>query len=134
MDFDLPAEVLDRLRQARSVTVLTGGSLSQECGAPKFLEAQTGKWADYDPQELATVNAFLKTPRLVWDWFAHRRELVDRLAPSAAHYALVDLEQRMRPFLLITQAIDGLHWQAGTRAIVELHGNLHRVKCCEEGQ
>jgi NAD-dependent deacetylase len=133
MKLDLPAEVVERLRNARSVTVLTGGSLAQECGAPDFRRAQTGAWGDYDPQQLATVNAFLLTPRPVWEWFAHRRSLIDRLEPGQAHYALVDLEQRTPDFLLVTQAIDGLHWRAGTRDLVELHGNLARFKCFEEG-
>lgn len=133
MELDLPADVLQRLRSARRVTVLTGGGLSNECGAPTFREAQTGEWAQYEPQELATANAFLLRPRLVWEWFAHRRSLVEHLQPGPAYYALVDLEQRIPTFLLITQTIDGLHWRAGTREIIELHGNLNRYKCFDEG-
>lgn len=133
--FDLPDVLLQRLRNAQSITVLTGGGLAQECGIPSFREAQQldSRWAGYEPQELATVEAFLRNPRLVWEWFAYRRGLAEAAQPSAAHYALVDLEQLMPKFKLITQATDGLHWRAGSRELIELHGNLARMRSYEDG-
>ena len=134
-DLNLTADVRQRLRAARSITVLTGGGLAQECGVPSFREAQERDphWAEYAPQELATVEAFLRNPRLVWDWFAYRRSLVVDVSPGAAHYALVDLEQLAPQFTLITQAIDGLHWRAGSRALIELHGCLTRIRSYDDG-
>ncbi|KPL87069.1 SIR2 family NAD-dependent protein deacylase [Herpetosiphon geysericola] len=133
--FDLPDVLLQRLRNAQSITVLTGGGLAQECGIPSFREAQQReeRWAGYEPQELATVEAFLRNPRLVWEWFAYRRSLAQAAEPSAAHYALVDLEQLVPKFKLITQATDGLHWRAGSRELIELHGNLARMRSYEDG-
>lgn len=134
-DLILSTSLRERLREARSITVLTGGGLAQECGVPSFREAQERdqRWTDYAPQELATVEAFLRNPRLVWDWFAYRRALVDAIQPGPAYYALVDLEQLAPRFTLITQAIDGLHWRAGSRALIELHGCLSRMRSYEDG-
>ncbi len=134
-DLDLPTHVLERLHSARTITVLTGGGLSRECGVLGFREAQARdeRWAAYEPQELATVEAFMRNPKLVWDWFAYRRQLIEPTQPSQAHYALVDLEQLVPHFKLITQAIDGLHWMAGSRELIEFHGCLRRTISSEDG-
>jgi NAD-dependent deacetylase len=128
-----PSELLDRLRAARRVAVLTGAGVSAESGVPTFRDAQTGLWSQYDPTELATPQAFQRNPRLVWDWYRHRRKLVESAAPNPAHYALVDLEQYYDTFTLITQNVDGLHWQAGSRDLLELHGNIARSRCFDCG-
>ena len=125
---DIPEELRERLRSARSVFVLTGAGVSAESGIPTFRDAQTGLWAKYDPQELATPQAFQQDPRLVWDWYAWRRQLVAQAAPNPAHIALAELEQRVPQLTLITQNVDGLHQQAGSRNVVELHGNIARTK------
>jgi NAD-dependent deacetylase len=130
--FDIPLELVATLRAARHVTVLTGAGVSAESGIPTFRDAQTGLWAKYDPQELATPQAFRRDPRLVWEWYAWRRELVSRAAPNPAHLALAEIERRVPQFTLITQNVDGLHQQAGSRNVIELHGNIARVKCFEE--
>lgn len=124
-----PGDVVERLRTASRVAVLTGAGISAESGVPTFRDAQTGMWSQYDPSELATPQAFMRNPRLVWNWYAHRRKLVEEAQPNAAHYALVDLEERYPTFSLITQNIDGLHWRAGSRDLLELHGNIARVRC-----
>lgn len=135
MSLALPEHIITRLRNAQSITVLTGGGLAQECGVPSFREAQQrdARWQHYEPQELATVEAFVRNPRLIWEWFKYRRELADHAQPSPAYYALVDLEQIVPQFMLITQATDGLHWRAGSRALIELHGNLARMRSYEDG-
>lgn len=130
---DLPNDLLTTLRDAQRVTVLTGAGVSAESGIPTFREAQTGLWAQYDPRELATPQAFMRNPRLVWEWYAWRRSLIEKAQPNLAHYALVDLEQGLPEFLLVTQNIDGLHWQAGSRDMVEMHGSIVRTKCFDEG-
>ncbi|CUS02228.2 NAD-dependent protein deacylase [Candidatus Promineifilum breve] len=127
-----PPELVERLRTAANVVVLTGAGISAESGIPTFREAQTGLWAQYDPQELATPQAFRRNPRLVWEWYAWRRALVGQAAPNAGHYALAELERRVPHFSLITQNVDGLHQQAGSGNVIELHGNIARVKCAAE--
>jgi NAD-dependent deacetylase len=129
---DIPPDLAEKLRAAQYVAVLTGAGVSAESGIPTFREAQTGLWAQYDPQELATPQAFQRNPQLVWEWYAWRRELVARAAPNPAHLALAELERRVPQLMLITQNVDGLHQQAGSRNVVELHGNIARTKCFQE--
>jgi NAD-dependent deacetylase len=117
------------LRDARFVAVLTGAGVSAESGVPTFRDAQTGLWAKYDPRDLATPEAFARDPRLVWDWYAERRTMLAGVRPNPAHVALAELEQRARGYLLATQNVDGLHYRAGSRKLVELHGNILRVRC-----
>ena len=121
------------LRNARFIAALTGAGISAESGLATFRDAQTGLWARFDPRELATPSAFARNPQLVWDWYAWRRELVAAAQPNAGHFALSELERRAAEFLLITQNVDGLHQRAGSRKVIELHGNISRVKCSREG-
>lgn len=134
-ELHLPPHVIERLRTARSITALTGGVLAYECGVPGFRQAQAAdeRWASLEPQELATAEAFLRNPRLVWEWFSYRRALSEAATPGPAFYALVDLEQIPQRFKLITQAVDGMHWRAGSRELLELHGSLARTRCFDEG-
>lgn len=129
---NLPLDLITLLRTAKHVAVMTGAGISAESGIPTFREAQTGLWARYDPQELATPQAFVKNPRLVWEWYAWRRELVSAAQPNAGHLALVEMAQYVPHFTLITQNVDGLHQLAGSTDVIELHGNLHRTKCFRE--
>ena len=121
------------LRAARRVAVLTGAGVSAESGVPTFRDAQQGLWAQFDPRELATPSAFARHPKRVWDWYATRREMVGRVAPNPGHHALAALERRVPDFLLATQNVDGLHQRAGCANVVELHGNITRVRCSREG-
>ncbi len=132
-NIQIPADLLDMLRSARHVTVLTGAGTSAESGVPTFRDAQTGLWAKYDPEDLATPEAFRENPKLVWDWYAWRRDLVSRAAPNPGHFALAQLEQRVPKFSLITQNVDGMHQRAGSRNVIELHGNIRRVICSRDG-
>jgi NAD-dependent deacetylase len=125
-------QLIECLARAQRVTVLTGAGVSAESGVPTFRDAQTGLWARFRPEELATPDAFRRNPKLVWEWYAWRRELVAKARPNAAHHALVDLERQVPGFNLITQNVDGLHQQAGSRNVLELHGNLARTKCFDE--
>ncbi|RKP50383.1 NAD-dependent deacylase [Pararobbsia silviterrae] len=111
------------LVNARHLFVLTGAGVSAESGIPTFRDAQTGLWARYDPLDLATPEAFARDPVLVWQWYAHRREIVARAAPNAAHQALARWQSHRR-MSLVTQNVDGLHARAGSRDVIELHGNL----------
>lgn len=122
-------QLLTTLRSANHIAVLTGAGVSAESGIPTFREAQTGLWAQYDPQELATPTAFRKNPKLVWEWYTWRRQLVIESAPNPGHLALVEMEQQVPQFTLITQNVDGLHDRAGSKNMIELHGNITRTKC-----
>jgi NAD-dependent protein deacetylase/lipoamidase len=128
----IPIELERVFRAARSMTALTGAGVSAESGLATFRDPQSGLWARFDPRELATPSAFARNPKLVWDWYAWRRERVAAAQPNAGHLALAELERRLADFTLVTQNVDGLHQRAGSRNVVELHGNIGRVKCSRE--
>ena len=132
MTSTIPFEVIETIKQAQHVVVFTGAGISAESGVPTFRDAQTGLWAKYDPVELATPEAFQSNPKLVWDWYAWRRELINKVKPNAGHVALVELAQCVPQLTLITQNVDGLHQQAGSENVIELHGNIHRIKCASK--
>ena len=123
--------LIEKLRNAKRVVVLTGAGVSQESGLRTFRDAQTGLWAQYKPTELASPEAFARDPKLVWDWYAWRREAVKAVRPNAGHYALVKMETRVPEFTLITQNVDNLHRMAGSQNVLELHGNIQRVRCAD---
>jgi NAD-dependent deacetylase len=129
----IPGGLLDALRAARQVCVLTGSGISAESGVPTFREAQTGLWEQYDPHQLATPEAFLRDPALVWRWYRWRRELVAGVEPNAGHHALVTLARLVPELTLITQNVDGLHQRAGSDGVIEFHGNLFEDRCFDEG-
>jgi NAD-dependent deacetylase len=126
---DIPPALIELLRNAERAAALTGAGISQESGVPTFRDAQTGLWAQYRPEDLATPEAFRRNPKLVWDWYAERRARADRVLPNPGHYALAEMGRRISSFTLITQNVDGLHQKAGSSQVIELHGNIRRVKC-----
>ena len=131
-----PSSDLDAfLSGATSVCVLTGAGVSQESGVPTF-RGPDGLWRQFRVEDLATPEAFARDPLLVWEWYAWRRELIDRAQPNAAHRALADLEQRIAAqpggqFTLLTQNVDGLHERAGSRHVLRLHGSLWHLRCSD---
>ena len=129
MTLTFPPELLSFLRASTRVAALTGAGVSQESGLRTFRDAQVGIWAQYRPEDLATPEAFERNPRLVWDFYATRREGAGEAQPNAGHLALAGMEKRFVQFTLITQNIDGLHQRAGSRNLIELHGNLRRIRC-----
>lgn len=129
---NLPSDLVSAVRRAQSIAVLTGAGISAESGVPTFRDAQSGLWADFKPEDLATPEAFLRNPKMVWDWYAWRRQRVLSVQPNAGHTALVEIGKRVSRFTLITQNVDGLHQRAGSRDVLELHGNITRVKCFQE--
>ncbi len=115
------------------LVALTGAGASQESGLRTFRDAQVVLWAQYKPEDLASPQAFARDPKLIWDWYAWRREAVKAVRPNPGHYALAELERRFPQFTLITQNVDGLHRMAGSRNVLELHGNIQRVRCSQCG-
>lgn len=128
MDSDTIESVRKKLASARSVTVLTGAGISADSGVPTF-RGKEGLWKQFRAEDLATPEAFGKNPEIVWEWYHWRRGLISTKSPNRAHTALVQLEKRVELFTLITQNVDGLHPLAGSQNIVELHGNLWRLRC-----
>lgn len=126
-------ELKDKLWQAKHVAVLTGAGISAESGVPTF-RGEGGLWRQFRAVDLATPEAFSRDPKLVWEFYGWRRELIGPLNPNPGHFALAEIERRVPRFTLITQNIDGLHKKAGSQNIVELHGNLWKARCtgCEQ--
>ncbi len=120
-----------RVAQAKKLVISTGAGVSAESGVPTFRDALEGLWSKYDPQMLATPQAFRANPKLVWDWYWYRRELVEKTQPNPGHYALADLENLLPDVTLITQNVDNHHQQAGSKNIVTLHGSLFAYKCAD---
>ena len=116
------------ISDTKKLTVLTGAGISAESGIPTF-RGPGGLWQKYNVAELATPEAFKKDPKLVWEFYNWRRELISKAKCNPAHKALVKLEEKIPKFCLITQNIDGLHLKAGNRNIIELHGNIWWVRC-----
>ena len=130
-------ETIRRLREdldrAERVAVLTGAGISAESGVPTFRGAD-GLWKNRRATDLATPQAFAADPELVWEFYNWRRNLIGKVTFNAAHKALVTLEDRVPAFTLITQNVDGLHLLAGSRNLLELHGNLWKVRCTRCGR
>jgi NAD-dependent deacetylase len=110
------------------VVVLTGAGISAESGVPTF-RGEQGLWHSFRPEELATPEAFRRDPALVWEWYNWRRGLIGSCEPNGAHRTLAEMENALSDFCLITQNVDGLHQQAGSRNVLELHGNIWRTSC-----
>jgi len=125
---EIASYLFERITGAKRLTVLTGAGISAESGVPTFRD-KDGLWRSYRPEELATPEAFDRDPELVWDWYRYRRGVLKDVVPNAAHRALVALERQVRDFHLITQNVDSLHQRAGSRAVIELHGNIQRSHC-----
>jgi NAD-dependent deacetylase len=121
-------QIRERLSKAKAVTVLTGAGISADSGVPTF-RGPEGLWRNFRAEDLATPDAFSKNPQLVWEWYNWRRELIAAKSPNPAHHALVTLEERFKSFTLITQNVDGLHARAGSRTLIEIHGNIWKVRC-----
>lgn len=133
--------VKDWIQQAQHIAVLTGAGISAESGVPTFRDAQTGYWAQFRPEDMATEEGFRAHPQRVWDWYQYRRDLLTGVLPNAGHGALADF-QRGHPsrMTLITQNVDGLHQRAGSTGVLCLHGDIFENRwldtprtCCHLG-
>jgi NAD-dependent deacetylase len=116
------------LAESKRLTVLTGAGVSAESGVPTF-RGKDGLWQGFRATDLATPQAFSRDPKLVWNFYNWRRQLLAPLQPNPAHEALVRLEEKIPQFWLVTQNIDNLHRRAGSRNLIELHGNIWMVRC-----
>lgn len=109
--------------------------MSAESGVPTFRDA-SGLWADFNPDEYATPQAFERDPRKVWSWYRWRRETLRKVEPHVGHRLLAEWAPRAESLTLITQNVDGLHHRAGSPDVLELHGRLDVVRCvgCSHSQ
>ena len=122
------AELAGLIRDRQPCVVLTGAGISTESGIPDF-RSDSGLWADVDPFEVATIDAFRRDPERVWDFYRQRLATHADAEPNAGHHALVELERRGLVAAVITQNVDGLHARAGTTELVEVHGSIGLAVC-----
>ena len=125
-------KLTDLLRRKAKTAVLTGAGVSAESGVPTF-RGGDGLWDKFNPMELASIDGFMSNPKLVWEWYLFRRNVINDVRPNEGHKTLVKFEQYLDDFTLITQNVDNLHREAGSESIVELHGNIKRNKCFKCG-
>ncbi len=121
------------LQEAEHIVVFTGAGMSAESGVPTF-RGDDGLWKKFKPEELANFDAFIRNPELVWEWYKHRKQLIESVQPNAGHYALAQLQSQFKRVTVITQNIDNLHQRAGSRNVHELHGNIMRNYCIDCGK
>ncbi len=120
-------QIEDQLKNAQKVVFVTGAGISQESGIPTF-RGKDGLWRNYDAMKLATIDAFYENPKLVWEWYNERRQNIFNAEPNLGHKAIAELENFLQVTVL-TQNIDGLHQQAGSSNVLELHGSIVKIKC-----
>jgi NAD-dependent deacetylase len=128
----LPGALEERLVTAQRIVAFTGAGMSAESGVPTF-RGPDGIWSRFRPEELASMDAFLKNPARVWEWYTHRRRIIAGVQPNPGHLALAQLEQWIPSVVIVTQNIDNLHRRAGSSEVYELHGNIERNYCRECG-
>ena len=116
------------MRNANRVSVLTGAGISAESGIATF-RGKDGIWKKFKPEELASVDAFLNNPEMVWEWYNYRRKIIEQVQPNAGHFVLAEMEKHFTYFSICTQNVDGLHQKAGSQNVFELHGNITKNKC-----
>jgi NAD-dependent deacetylase len=123
---------LEILKSANRMTVFTGAGVSAESGVPTF-RGEDGIWKKFKPEELATFDAFKRNPKMVWEWYQYRRNIIKAIKPNPGHFAIANMESIFPSFSLITQNVDGLHKTAGSADPIELHGNIRQNRCIDCG-
>lgn len=125
-------QVRDWIAAARAIVVLTGAGISAESGVPTF-RGPEGVWRNFQPEDLATPEAFARDPLLVWEWYDWRRQKIAEALPNAGHKALAKLAREKPDVTLVTQNVDGLHDRAGSYRVLKLHGDIWRLRCTDCG-
>ena len=119
--------IIEQIKDIQKVVFVTGAGISQESGIPTF-RGKDGLWRNYNAMELATIDAFYKNPKLVWEWYNERRRNIFSARPNLGHKAITELE-KYAEVVILTQNIDGLHQKAGSTKVLELHGSIVKIKC-----
>ena len=130
----IPQALRSALHDAKHIVVFTGAGVSAESGISTFRDALTGLWGRYDPMQLATPEAFIADPELVWGWYEWRRKLLLKSQPNPAHRAIVDLARQVPKLTVVTQNVDDLHERAGSDDVIHLHGSIFQPRCFDCAQ
>jgi NAD-dependent deacetylase len=133
MKISTPDKLAELLQNSSAAVALTGAGISVESGIPSFRGAY-GLWTRYDPMEYAHIQAFLTNPAKVWKLLRELEDIISKARPNSAHYALAELEKMGRLRAIITQNVDNLHQEAGSRHVIEFHGNARRFVCLRCGR
>lgn len=120
--------LIDFLPRAKRVVFLTGAGVSAESGISTFRD-KDGLWSKFSPLELASVEGFMNNPERVWQWYQHRRQVLDTAEPNPGHYAMTKIQEFLPDVHLITQNVDRLHQVSGSKNVIELHGNIITNRC-----
>ncbi|MFX1284008.1 MAG: NAD-dependent deacylase [Promethearchaeota archaeon] len=115
------------------ITVISGAGFSQASGIPTF-RGKNGLWKNYDPSDLATPSAFARDPKLVWEWYKWRLNIILNADPNLAHLTLAKVEQEGFDVVILTQNVDDLHERAGSQNVIHLHGEIRQVRCVSCGE
>lgn len=128
VDDDLYKKFWKYIMDAKYIVAFTGAGISVESGIPAF-RGENGLWTRYDPEEYASIEAFMKSPNKIWEMMLSLKDTYIKAEPNYAHKVLALLEEKEVVKTVITQNVDGLHQRAGSKNVIELHGSLNRVKC-----
>lgn len=119
------------IRESKNVLAFTGAGISEESGIPTY-RGDSGMWNEWDPSKYADADYFFKDPTYYWRFFREvRYPTLESARPNPGHYALAALEKTGKLKWIVTQNIDGLHREAGSRNVLELHGNSRFVRCLD---
>ena len=127
---EIPKELIEKLKSAKSILFFTGAGISAESGIETF-RGKGGLWNKMSAQELASFDGFMKNPNLVWEWYQYRRKIVRETEPNAGHKKIAEFEKCFNEVTVVTQNVDNLHKRAGSTNILELHGNIERNFCLD---
>ncbi|REK14504.1 MAG: NAD-dependent deacylase [Acidobacteria bacterium] len=123
-------KVSDLLKSAKRIAVLTGAGISAESGVPTFRGGGgTAVWKGMRFDKISSAEMVRSDLPAVWEWFDYRRGVLRACEPNPAHFAIAEWQERFESLTLVTQNIDGLHRAAGSRDVIEVHGNIHRSRC-----
>lgn len=121
---------IEKLKNSKRLVFFTGAGISAESGIPTF-RGKDGIWNKFKPEELANFNAFIRNPQMVWEWYNHRKRIIQESKPNAAHTTIAEIQNYFEDVTVVTQNIDNLHRRAGSKKIFELHGNIERNFCVD---
>ncbi len=121
-------DISQKIKSSKRIIIFTGAGISKDSGIQTFRD-EDGLWKNFDPQKLATLDGFLKDPVMVWKWYISRIEKIKQAKPNMGHYFVANIEKINKATFVITQNIDGLHKKAGSKNVIELHGNVEQIKC-----
>lgn len=122
--------LIEALKESKSIVFFTGAGISAESGIATF-RGKEGLWNKFRPEELASFDAFINNPKIVWEWYNYRRKIVHEAQPNPAHLTIAEMQNHFKDVTVVTQNVDNLHRRAGSKKIFELHGNIERNFCID---